>query len=220
MNGTGGAQVVETDVLIVGAGPVGLFAVFELGLLDVRCGADRHSRPARRPVCRALSGEADLRHSRLSDHHRPGAGREADGADPSLPSDLPSRPDGRDARARARRALPAHHRHRHDISRQGGGDRRRRRLVPAQAAAGAGHRGLRGHLGLLCGAPHGGLSRPRPHRRRRRRLGARLDAEPAAAGEEPDAHPPPRRVPRRARQRQQDAGAGRGRQGQARRSAR
>ncbi|MCB1512582.1 MAG: NAD(P)/FAD-dependent oxidoreductase, partial [Hyphomicrobiaceae bacterium] len=26
----------ETDVVIIGAGPVGLFAVFELGLLDVR----------------------------------------------------------------------------------------------------------------------------------------------------------------------------------------
>jgi len=28
---------IETDVAIVGAGPVGLFAVFELGLLDVKC---------------------------------------------------------------------------------------------------------------------------------------------------------------------------------------
>jgi thioredoxin reductase (NADPH) len=31
------AALVETDVVIVGAGPVGLFAVFELGLLDVKC---------------------------------------------------------------------------------------------------------------------------------------------------------------------------------------
>jgi thioredoxin reductase (NADPH) len=29
-------QVVETDVVIIGAGPVGLFAVFELGLLDMK----------------------------------------------------------------------------------------------------------------------------------------------------------------------------------------
>jgi len=29
--------VAETDVVIVGAGPVGLFAVFELGLLDLKC---------------------------------------------------------------------------------------------------------------------------------------------------------------------------------------
>ncbi len=31
------AIVAETDVVIVGAGPVGLFAVFELGLLDLKC---------------------------------------------------------------------------------------------------------------------------------------------------------------------------------------
>ncbi|MDX2263756.1 MAG: NAD(P)/FAD-dependent oxidoreductase [Hyphomicrobiales bacterium] len=29
--------VVKTDALIIGAGPVGLFAVFELGLLDIKC---------------------------------------------------------------------------------------------------------------------------------------------------------------------------------------
>ncbi|TGW04653.1 NAD(P)/FAD-dependent oxidoreductase, partial [Mesorhizobium sp. M2D.F.Ca.ET.145.01.1.1] len=29
--------IISTDVLIVGAGPVGLFAVFELGLLDLKC---------------------------------------------------------------------------------------------------------------------------------------------------------------------------------------
>ena len=29
-------EIIKTDALIVGAGPVGLFAVFELGLLDVR----------------------------------------------------------------------------------------------------------------------------------------------------------------------------------------
>ena len=29
-------ELVQTDALIIGAGPVGLFAVFELGLLDIR----------------------------------------------------------------------------------------------------------------------------------------------------------------------------------------
>ena len=27
----------KTDVVIIGAGPVGLFAVFELGLLNIKC---------------------------------------------------------------------------------------------------------------------------------------------------------------------------------------
>ncbi len=31
------AEVTKTDILIVGAGPVGLFAVFELGLFDMKC---------------------------------------------------------------------------------------------------------------------------------------------------------------------------------------
>src|SRR3978361_1205249 len=30
------SEAIKTDVLIIGAGPVGLFAVFELGLLDIR----------------------------------------------------------------------------------------------------------------------------------------------------------------------------------------
>ena len=31
------SEAISTDVAIVGAGPVGLFAVFELGLLDMKC---------------------------------------------------------------------------------------------------------------------------------------------------------------------------------------
>ncbi|MDO8971443.1 MAG: NAD(P)/FAD-dependent oxidoreductase, partial [Saprospiraceae bacterium] len=30
-------QTIETDIIIIGAGPVGLFAVFEAGLLKLRC---------------------------------------------------------------------------------------------------------------------------------------------------------------------------------------
>ena len=36
MTANGAGDIVETDAIIVGAGPVGLFAVFELGLLDIR----------------------------------------------------------------------------------------------------------------------------------------------------------------------------------------
>jgi len=35
LNGSTGAPI-ETDAVIIGAGPVGLFAVFELGLLDIK----------------------------------------------------------------------------------------------------------------------------------------------------------------------------------------
>jgi thioredoxin reductase (NADPH) len=35
-DGTTGAAPIETDALIIGAGPVGLFAVFELGLVDIK----------------------------------------------------------------------------------------------------------------------------------------------------------------------------------------
>src|SRR6201990_2270733 len=31
------SSVIQTDAIIVGAGPVGLFAVFELGLHDIKC---------------------------------------------------------------------------------------------------------------------------------------------------------------------------------------
>src|SRR5215204_1217513 len=31
------SEPIKTDVLIIGAGPCGLFAVFELGLLDMKC---------------------------------------------------------------------------------------------------------------------------------------------------------------------------------------
>ena len=30
-------ELIETDAVIVGAGPVGLFQVFELGLLEIKC---------------------------------------------------------------------------------------------------------------------------------------------------------------------------------------
>ena len=48
-------QTIETDVVIVGAGPCGLFAVFELGLLDIKMPRCGYSGQAGRPMRRALS---------------------------------------------------------------------------------------------------------------------------------------------------------------------
>src|ERR1700704_5541812 len=31
------SEVISTDAVIIGAGPCGLFAIFELGLLDIKC---------------------------------------------------------------------------------------------------------------------------------------------------------------------------------------
>ena len=30
-------NIIKTDAVIIGAGPVGIFAVFELGLVDIKC---------------------------------------------------------------------------------------------------------------------------------------------------------------------------------------
>jgi len=38
---------IETDAVIVGAGPVGLFQVFELGLLEIKAHVKLHQEPPR-----------------------------------------------------------------------------------------------------------------------------------------------------------------------------
>src|SRR5262249_4147682 len=43
---THGRRPINTDVAIIGAGPVGLFAVFELGLLDILSASKSSSRPS------------------------------------------------------------------------------------------------------------------------------------------------------------------------------
>lgn len=65
-------RMISTDCLIIGAGPVGLFAVFELGLLDIRAHLiDILGKPGGQ--CAELYPEKPIwRHSRLS---RPSPGR-------------------------------------------------------------------------------------------------------------------------------------------------
>ena len=62
-------ELIETDAVIVGAGPVGLFQVFELGLLEIKCHVIDFAAQCRRTVRRALSHQTDLRHPRRSGLH-------------------------------------------------------------------------------------------------------------------------------------------------------
>ena len=55
-------EILTLDVVIIGAGPVGLFAVFECGMLGMSCHVI-DVLDAAGGQCRALPGEADLRHS-------------------------------------------------------------------------------------------------------------------------------------------------------------
>ena len=109
----------------------------------------RHPRQARRAVCRALSGKADLRHPRPADRHRAGADRPAAGADQALRCAVPSRPARRCPAAHRRWPLPAHHRRRHPVPHQGRDRGGRRRLVHAEAPATRRHRGLRRQVRVL-----------------------------------------------------------------------
>ena len=161
-------NVIKTDAVIVGAGPVGLFAVFELGLVDIKAHVVDILDRAGRPMHRALSREADLRRSRPDRGHRPGADRPADGSDQAVRRRIPFQSAGGESRA-PRWRLPADHRCRHRARMQGGGDRRRRRLVHAEAAAAPRHRAIRRHLGVLLGAQDGALQGPRRAGGRRRR---------------------------------------------------
>ena len=88
------AAPIETDVAIIGAGPIGLFAVFELGLLDLKCHlVDILDRPGGQ--CTELYPEKPI-------YDIPGlpivTGQElveqADGADQALRSAIPFRRDG------------------------------------------------------------------------------------------------------------------------------
>ena len=126
----------QTDVVIVGAGPVGLFAVFECGMVRLALPRRRRARRCRRPVHRALSGEADLRHPGLSPHRRGRAGRAAEGAGGALQAGLSSGragPGARGAEPAASGSSPP--RRARCIAGARGDHRRRRRRLRAQPAA-------------------------------------------------------------------------------------
>ena len=169
-NGSGAATI-ETDVVIIGAGPVGLFAVFELGLLDLKAHLiDILDRPGGQ--CAELYPEKPIYDipglpivtgqgltDKLMEQIKPFGAARSISASASTRS---QRMDGR--------PLPARHRRRHAVPGQGRGDRGRRRLVHAEAAAARRHRGLRGQVGVLRRAQDGGFPRQGRGDRRRRRL--------------------------------------------------
>ena len=198
------ADAIETDVVIVGAGPVGLFAVFELGLYDLKCHLiDILDRPGGQ--CAELYPEKPI-------YDIP-AWPEISGAE--LVEKLMEQIKPFDPQFHLNRMVSGSEEARGRLVRGGDGrgpavslegrrHRRRRRLLPAEAAADPGDRGVRRQVGLLFGAPYGGFPGPgRPHCRRRR-FGARLDAEPSACCALARARSPAAGVPRGARQRQQD----------------
>ena len=168
---------IETDALIIGAGPVGLFAVFELGLLDVKAHViDILDRPGGQcaelypekpiydiPALPVVTGQELV--DRLMEQIKPFEptfhfGERVDA--------LRRVEGGFEVETDSGAALP----------RQGRRRRGGRRLVHAEAAAACGHRSVRGRLRFLCGAEDGCVSREKGRGGWRRRFRARLDAEP------------------------------------------
>ena len=78
------SETIKTDVLIIGAGPVGLFAVFELGLLDIKA----HLVDILDKVggqCAELYPEKPIYDiPGIPDHHRPRPDRRPDAADQAV----------------------------------------------------------------------------------------------------------------------------------------
>ena len=103
-------EVIKTDALIIGAGPVGLFAVFELGLLDMKA----HLIDILDKVggqCAELYPEKPIYDiPGIPEISGAGPGRRADGADQAVRADVPSQRDGREHREDRRSAVPRHHR--------------------------------------------------------------------------------------------------------------
>ena len=171
------SETIKTDVLIIGAGPCGLFAVFELGLLDMKC---------------HLVDILDKIGGQCSELY------------PEKPIyDIPAVPyiTGQgltDAlMAQIKPFNPTFHLNEMIESVEKIGDplfrvttdqgkvfeakivviARGRRLVPAQASADARHRSLRRKVGVLRRAQDGPVPRQEAADRRRRRFSARLDAQ-------------------------------------------
>ena len=179
-------------------GAVRTVCCFRTGPVGYEGASGRYSRQDWRAVCRALSGKADLRHSGYPIRHWSGRDGCVDGADQALQADLPSQRDGGEHREDRRSRLSRHYRRRQDIRMQGGRDLRRWRIIPAEAAAGARDRGLRGAFCILFRAQDGAVPRQGFADCWRRRFRAGLDAQSAPDRQARHAVASARRFPRRA----------------------
>ena len=89
-DGTAGGTPIETDAVIIGGGPVGLFAVFELGLVDIKAHViDILDKAGGQ--CAELYPEKPIYDiPGLADRDGPRPHGRADGADQAFRCDLPS----------------------------------------------------------------------------------------------------------------------------------
>ena len=186
------------DVVIIGAGPVGLFAVFECGMLKLHCHVV-DTFDAIGGQCSALYPEKPIYD--IPGFPRIGAGKLVENLALQAAPFKPTYHLGQTVRAlrslagRPDRGRAVGRRH---AGRAGGDHRRRRRHARAEPAAARRHRTLRGPSRHLPRRQRRGAARPAHRRCRRRRLGGRLDARPARRRLARDAGPSARQVPRRA----------------------
>ena len=154
-DGTASGTPIETDAVIIGGGPVGLFAVFELGLVDIKAhvidildkaGGQCAELYPEKPIY-DIPGLPIVTGQGLTDALM--AQIKPFGATFHLGQRVDALQKMEDGRFRAR------HRRRDSFHCQGGGDCRRWGIVHTQAAAARQYRGLRGHVGFLFGAADG-----------------------------------------------------------------
>ena len=193
---------IETDVVIIGAGPVGLFAVFELGLLDIKChlidilpkvGGQCAELYPEKPIYDIPGfpmvtgqGLVDNLMAQIEPFHPTFHLSEMVESVETLGT--PEAPLFRVSHRRAARPSPARpSSSRPAAARSSPRSRRSRASRPMRARR------------VLRRAPHGDVPRQARAHRRRRQFRARLDRQPAAARQAPDPPAPPRRFPRRAR---------------------
>ncbi len=204
------SETIKTDVLIIGAGPVGLFAVFELGLLDIKAHLV--------DILDKVGGQCAELYPEKPIYDIPGIPYVTGiGLTDALMAQIkPFNPT-----FHLSEMVTTHREDRRPaVPRRAPTAARFSRCKAVVIAAGGGSfqpkrppiHGIEPYEDKSVFYAVRKMENFRDKRlidRRRRRLGARLDAQPAADRQAADAGAPARRIPRRARQRQQDARAGR-----------